>query len=142
MFFPSKKDISSALKHWTPIVVLLFLFILNWQMTNFQYVLGYIATALLIGLFLSRLWTWFGTGYKVNGELLKVRSGPFKRHIKIDTIKQISSANNSRLSGPALSTDQLQLIYGEHYDLICISPENKEDFVKALLTKNPHIQQN
>ena len=89
------------------------------------------------------LWVWFGTGYKLKEELIKIKSGPFGTTIKIDDIKKVRSVSNSSaigyLSGPALSIDKLEITYGETSDVVNISPKNESDFLKALFARNSNI---
>ena len=91
------------------------------------------------------LWVWFGTGYKLKEELIKIKSGPFRTTIKIKDIKKVRSVTNdsitmSYLSGPALSVDQLEITYGETFDIVNISPDYTSNFLKILLDKNPNIE--
>src|SRR5690625_5130259 len=91
------------------------------------------------------LWVWFGTGYKLKEELIKIKSGPFRTTIKIKDIKKVRSVTNdsitmSYLSGPALSVDQLEITYGETFDIVNISPDHTSNFLKILLYKNSNIE--
>ncbi len=81
---------------------------------------------------------WFGTGYKVEGEFLKVRYGPFKSKIKIKEIKNIRRTK-SPFTAPALSVDRLEILYGR-YDVINISPKSESELIHSLLAINPNIQ--
>lgn len=45
------------------------------------YIVGVLTISLL-------LWLWFGTSYKIEEELLKIKSGPFRSTVKIDEIKK------------------------------------------------------
>jgi len=80
------------------------------------------------------LWVWFGTGYKIKGDLIKIKSGPFGTTVKIDDIKKVRSVSNSSgidyLSGPALALEKLEITYGKRYEIINISPKNESAFFK------------
>lgn len=92
--------------------------------------------ALSIILFL--LWTWFGTGYRIDKEILKVQSGPLRQSIHIRSIHKISK-EKSLLSAPALARDRLVLHY-ENYEMTYLSPKREEEFIAVLLEINPNIQ--
>ena len=96
---------------------------------------GYIIGTLLIGFL---LWIWFGTGYSVEDGLINIRFGPFRSKVSIKEIKTISKTRNP-FSAPALSTNRLEILYGK-YDMLNISPKNENDFIKLLLSENPHIK--
>ena len=95
----------------------------------------YIVGVLTITLF---LWMWFGTSYKIEEELLKIKSGPFRSTMNIEDIKRLK-ATKTLLAGPALSIDRIEILYNK-YDLAIISPKNKTEFIRALLTKNKYIE--
>ena len=52
------------------------------------YVIGGLTIALL-------LWLWFGTSYKIDEELLKIKSGPFRSTVKIGDIKRLNATKRS-----------------------------------------------
>ncbi len=79
----------------------------GWQLITYKSIPGYIIAALILTLL---LWIWFGTGYKVEGEYLKIRYGPFKSKIKIKEIKKIRRTKNP-FTAPALSVDRLEVLY-------------------------------
>ena len=137
MYFKSRKDVRSTFIFWSPILVVILLYIVLKPS-----ILLYIISGLMICLL---LWVWFGTGYKLKEELIKIKSGPFRTTIKIKDIKKVRSVTNdsitmSYLSGPALSVDQLEITYGETFDIVNISPDYTSNFLKILLDKNPNIE--
>lgn len=89
-----------------------------------------------IGLFL--LWFWFQTGYTIADNLLIIRYGPFKKNIQIDEIHSLRETKNP-FSAPALSMDKLELSFTK-FDMVAISPKNKNEFVQQLLKQNPRIK--
>lgn len=97
--------------------------------------IGAILGALFLCLF---LWVTFGTGYKVEEDVLIVRSGPLRTRIKIEEINSISSSN-SIWSAPALATNRLAIDYG-YYNGTLLSPKRESEFISLLLEKNPKIK--
>ncbi|PIC80192.1 hypothetical protein CSV75_09545 [Sporosarcina sp. P18a] len=140
MYFPTKKDIWFFLIIWGFILFMILIYIfggepVGWQLITYKSVPGYIIGASILTLL---LWIWFGTGYKVDGELLKLKFGPFKSKIHINEIKKISRTK-SPFTAPALSVDRLEILYGK-YDVINISPKNESEFILSLLAVKPNIQ--
>lgn len=82
---------------------------------------------------------WFGTRYKIAGDHIVVKAGPFK-YTPIP-VQKITSIKNTRtwLAAPALSLDRILISYGR-YDEIIISPRHKKEFIAALQQINPGIQ--
>ena len=105
------------------------------QLITYKSISGYIIAVLILTLL---LWIWFGTGYKVEGEFLKIRYGPFKSKIKIKEIKKIRRTKNPFIA-PALSVDRLEVLFSK-YDVINISPKSESELIHSLLTINPKIQ--
>ena len=70
------------------------------------------------------------TYYEFDGGLLVVHSGPFCWRISLHAISDVHESNNVR-SGPALSMDRLEIVYGNDRVLL-ISPEDKAGFLAAL----------
>ena len=105
------------------------------QLTTYHRVQDDIIDATIIGFL---LWIWFGTGYKVQEEHIKVQFGPFRSSIRIEEIKKVSKIK-SPFTAPALSVNRLEILYGK-YDVMDISPKNENEFIRLLVTKNPQIQ--
>lgn len=140
LYFPTKKDIWFFLITWGFILFMILIYIFGGepvgsQLITYKSVPGYIISALILTLL---LWIWFGTGYKVEGELLKLKFGPFKSKINIKEIKKISRTKNP-FTAPALSVDRLEIRFGK-YDVINISPKNENELIHSLLVVNPNIQ--
>lgn len=129
MYFKSKKDIWLALLIWGVTILM------GWLMIVDKSVLIYIIGILTIALL---LWLWFGTSYKIEKELLKIKSGPFKCTVKIEDIKKLN-ATRSLLTGPALSMDRVEILY-KKYDIVIVSPKDRIEFIQTLLTKNKCIE--
>lgn len=96
---------------------------------------GFILLAIaVIGLI---VWLMVGTHYTVDGNLLRIVSGPFRWKVPVDQITSVEATKNP-LSSPALSLDRLRIRYGEKRRIM-ISPADKAGFLKAIgheLSKN------
>jgi len=90
-----------------------------------------IAVILFVG------WIWFGTGYEISDDELKIRCGPFRQRIPLQEIKEIKKTR-SPLSSPACSLDRMEIKYGKSKRLM-ISPADKEGFIKMLTGRVPQI---
>jgi hypothetical protein len=91
-----------------------------------------IAVILFIG------WIWFGTGYEILENELKIRCGPFRQRIPLQEINEIKRTR-SPLSSPACSLDRMEIKYRKS-KRVMISPADKENFIKTIIEKSPHIQ--
>lgn len=100
---------------------------------------NWIAISILFLLSLFILHIFRNTWYRIEGNLLQIKSGfIYRSTIDIGTIKRISSTR-SFFSAPALSLDRIEVLYNK-FDSVLISPENKEEFVDELKKINPSIQ--
>jgi hypothetical protein len=92
---------------------------------------------LLLSLFVIHIFR--NTWYKIDGNLLHIRSGfIYNKTIEIGHIRRISSTR-SFFSAPALSLDRLEILYNK-FDSVVISPEHPEEFVSELKIINPNIE--
>nr|WP_246384388.1 PH domain-containing protein [Gracilibacillus halotolerans] len=80
---------------------------------------------------------WFGTGYKIEDGLIKIKSGPFKSTVRIKEIEKLSATRNP-LSAPALSIDRIEILHGM-YNIAIVSPNNKTEFIRILVNENSNI---
>lgn len=103
--------------------------------TIFNFIWAFFGT-IIIGLL---IWVWFGTGYKVENDTVKIQTGPFKRTVNIQEIKKISK-KKSVWSAAALATDRLVIRCGRYDGDILLSPKKECEFIKLLLSKNSQIQ--
>ncbi len=76
------------------------------------------------------LWIFVSTKYIVRNGELKIISGPFSWVIPIESIKSVEEAQ-SIITGPALSFDRLDIIYGEDKTIV-VSPVDKMQFIQRL----------
>jgi hypothetical protein len=76
------------------------------------------------------LWILVSTKYIVEKENLEIISGPFSWIIPITSIKSVQESQSSAFS-PALSSDRLEITYGED-KVMMISPADKIKFMQKL----------
>lgn len=83
-------------------------------------------------------WILISTYYELRtGELL-AHSGPFTWRIPLAEVTDVRESSSVR-SGPALSMDRLEIIYGGGRVLM-ISPADKADFLAALRRRAPQLR--
>ena len=87
-----------------------------------------VVTALLIVALIGSLL--IGTHYTVDGNTLRVVSGPFRWKVPIDQIQSVE-ATRSPLSSPALSLDRLRIRYGTNRQIM-VSPADRRGFLRAI----------
>ena len=129
LYFPSKKDFVLDLIFWFTIIGC-FLPLLERE---------YIVLIFTLPIAIMLVWLWFSTGYEVSGDLLIIRSGPFKKSIPIKDINKITQTNNLMASF-ALSLDRLEITYGSKFGMVVVSPKDKVGFVSLLKRSNPRIK--
>ncbi|MDY0395652.1 PH domain-containing protein [Virgibacillus halophilus] len=116
----------------------MFLFFLvsffSFSLTAFGVIVGIIGL-MAIGFL---LWIWFGTGYRIENKVIKIKNGPFRWEIAIQDINSIGKTK-SLMATPALSVDRLALRYGKYGEML-LSPKNEKVFIEMLLAKNPQIK--
>ncbi|GGA80538.1 PH domain-containing protein [Ornithinibacillus halotolerans] len=136
MYFPSKKDVLFFIIIWGSILATIFVAFYRIEVpSSVGSILGKIFLLLITVLL---LWTWFNTGYTIKDSKLTIRSGPFKKKIKVEDITKITKVKHP-LAAPALSIDRLEIMYS-NYNLILISPKNEQELIDQLLTENPQIR--
>jgi len=129
LYFKSKRDT------WFTLLILGVTILMGWLMIVNTPIMVYIIGVLTISLL---LWLLFGTNYKIGDGRLKIKSGPFRSTVNIEDIKSMN-ATKTLLAGPALSVDRIEIFHKE-YDLAIVSPKDKKEFVRALLTINKSIE--
>jgi hypothetical protein len=75
-------------------------------------------------------WTTVATYYQLQGDELVARCGPFTWRIPLGEVTAIRESNSVR-SGPALSMDRVEIVYGGGRSLL-ISPVDKARFIATL----------
>jgi hypothetical protein len=129
MYFPSKRDWWLGLLIWG--LVLLAAVPALLKPGKGQFIIM-IAVILFVG------WIWFGTGYEILDDELRIRCGPFRQRIPLQEIKEIRKTR-SPLSAPACSLDRMEIRYGKS-KRVMISPADKENFIKTIIEKSQNIQ--
>ena len=117
-------------------MILFLSIVLNFSLTLFNLLWG-LLSLLAIGFLIL---IWFGTGYRIENETIKIKNGPFKWMVKIQDINSISK-RRTLLATPSLSIDWLVLHYGKYGEML-LSPKDESEFIELLLTKNPQIKLN
>ncbi len=135
MYFQSKKDILYFIAIWGTVLISIFGSFFDTELFTIKLV-DYLIVIIIAVL----IWIWFGTGYKIEDDVLNVQCGPFKRKLNIKEIRKVSKVK-SIITSPALSIDRLEIYY-DKYNLIRISPKNESEFIDLLLNENPEIQLN
>ena len=97
MYFPSIRDKWLTVIIWGICLAGIILPIINGQ---------FIATIMMLLLASFLLWFWFRTGYKIDGEKIKIYYGPIRQTIQISSGK---------------------------FDIVSISPQNRNQFISMLL---------
>ena len=128
MYFPSKRDVGLGLLIWGIVVLATIPAILQ---------KATVPLVIMVLIILFAGWIWFGTGYEMMENALKVYCGPFRQTIPYREIKEIKKTR-SFSSSAACSLDRMEIQYGESHRIL-ISPADKENFVKMLIRKSPHI---
>ncbi len=94
-----------------------------------------IASALVVLLsVLLPIWLLLDTSYRLSGEQLTVRSGPFRWVVPLAKIAEVQPSR-SVLSAPALSLDRIRIDYGAKS--LLISPRERERFMDELRQRCP-----
>jgi cbb3-type cytochrome oxidase subunit 1 len=78
------------------------------------------------------------TRYIIRKNYLHIGNGLFNKKIGVHSITHIR-ATNDIISSPALSTDRIEIFFGENKSIL-ISPKEKKEFLDALIVINPNIQ--
>lgn len=136
MYFVTKKDITYSFVIWGAIAISSLIVIIPIIYATSIFHLLWVLLGLLIIAFF--IWLWFGTGYKVENDTIKIEHGPLKETVKIRDVKKISKEKNF-LAAASLAIDRLELRYGR-YGSVFVSPKEEYEFIKLLLNKNPEIQ--
>ncbi|MFK7946687.1 MAG: PH domain-containing protein [Saprospiraceae bacterium] len=133
--FPSKVDQWSEVFLWLLISAPVWVFIANSYLKGS---FGYLQWILLpTSLFL--VWIRFRTVYIIDGQQLIYQSGPIRGSRNIMDIHKIHRTTNDPFNSGNLSSDKISIRAKRHGSLN-ISPENKNEFIEALLAINPNIE--
>jgi hypothetical protein len=76
------------------------------------------------------VWTVLSTYYEITGDLLVAHCGPFSWRIPLKDIVSVRESDSVR-SGPALSMDRLEVVWGDGR-ILMVSPKDKAGFLAVL----------
>lgn len=133
--FPSKVD------RWTDVVLWLLISAPIWVLISNLYLkggFGYLQW-ILVPVALLMLWIRLATIYTIDGQQLKYQSGPIRGSRNIMDIYKIHRTTNDPFNSGNLSNDKISVRVRRRSSLN-ISPENKNEFIEALLVINPDIE--
>lgn len=133
--FPSKVD------RWTDVVLWLLISAPIWVLISNLYLkggFGYLQW-ILVPVALLMLWIRLATIYTIDGQQLKYQSGPIRGSRNIMDIYKIHRTTNDPFNSGNLSNDKISVRVRRRSSLN-ISPENKNEFIEALLVINPNIE--
>ena len=82
------------------------------------------------------VWMYLTTDYRVEGNELMIRSGPFRWRVDLKSVGRLR-ATRSPLSAPALSFNRIEVEYGQ--SSILVSPADRRGFIRAILTRAPNV---
>ena len=111
---------------------------MTYQKESFKVILSVGGIFIVVyGLF---LYLNFSTEYTITETgILKVKCGFFyNKDFDINKIKSVANTGNL-MSSPAPSLDRIELTYGT-FDIIVISPKDKNEFARELTKVNPKIE--
>jgi hypothetical protein len=92
----------------------------------------------LLATMLFILHIFLNTEYRIDGNMLHIRSGlVYRKSIAINSIQRITKSD-SLISGPATSFNRLELQYGK-FDLVYVSPADQHAFANTLKAFNNTI---
>ena len=94
--------------------------------------------SLLLGMDSLMLWVLYGTGYTITPDRLLIRCGPMSFGVRLESIEFIFPTR-SPWSSPACSLDRLRIVYGLSQQSIMISPEDKSEFLSAIVQQCPTL---
>jgi|SRR5690625_2376834 len=97
-----------------------------------------LSSLVILPLAIFLLWFWFKTDYSILENKIKIRYGPIRQTVPIEDIRSIRKMKSRFAAAPALSSDRIQIDYSK-YDMVRISPEDEEKFIKMLLDINQDI---
>ncbi len=129
-FYPSKRD------RWLEVVIWMASLLsvaagLGSLVTGAGLRILALTSAVCLGVPGFMVWSFYGTGYTLFPDELRIRSGPFRFRVPLGGITSVVPSRNP-VSSPACSLDRLEIRYREGRSRILISPENRPAFLEAL----------
>ena len=100
--------------------------------------LRWLPVGLLLLAALLVCWILVSTYYELEAAELVAHSGPFTWRIPLAELKAVRDSSSAR-SGPALSMDRIEIVYGAGRVLM-ISPADKAEFLAAVRRRAPQLR--
>lgn len=129
MYFPPKKDLWHGIVIWGAMLLPVWGVILN--RTDFPEMVIYIFAAALAASL------WFGTGYTITDNSLKVRNGLLHNKIPYNKIRRVKRTR-ALWSSAALSLDRVEIKYS--YGVTLVSPLDSKTFINELKQRCPEAE--
>ncbi|GAB3807255.1 PH domain-containing protein [Virgibacillus kimchii] len=138
MKFHSNKDLTYGILIWASALLFIGLSLgLFFPIYNEAGLVASLIFSLLFGISgFFILWFWFRTFYIVTDHTLIIYLGPFKRKIKLNSIKKIEKTY-AQVASIALSKERYFLYYNAN-DYTIIAPANIEKFIEVINKKRSH----
>jgi hypothetical protein len=92
--------------------------------------------ALLVLPFALVTWNLLSTYYVIDNDTLLVRCMIFRKSVPLSAVTKVRASRDFR-SAPALSLDRLEVLAGT--DSIFVSPRDRQEFIEALLARQPAL---
>jgi hypothetical protein len=138
LYFPSKRDEWIEALILLGVVVSLVGGIMSLVVAGASWTEMILVGTLLLGMDSLMLWVLYGTGYTITPDQLLIRCGPMSFGVRLVSIEFIFPTR-SPWSSPACSLDRLRIVYGLSQQSIMISPEDKSEFLSAIVQQCPTL---
>ena len=138
LYFPSKRDWWIVGLIWLGVTVSLVGGIMPLVVSGASWTEMILVGSLLVGMDWLMLWVLYGTDYTITPDRLLIRCGPMSFGVRLESIEFIFPTR-SPWSSPACSLDRLRIVYGLSQQSIMISPENKSEFLSAIVQHCPTL---
>ena len=138
LYFPSKRDGWIVVLIWLGVMVSFVGGIVPLVAAGTSWTEMILVVSLLVGMDSLMLWVLYGTDYTIIPDRLLVRCGPMSFGVRLDSIEFIFPTR-SPWSSPACSLDRLRIVYGLSQQSIMISPEDKSEFLSAIVQQCPTL---
>jgi hypothetical protein len=133
--FPSKRDRWLTVLLWGTVILMVPAGAT--ALTMRPVAVAALVLALAVGTIALVLSVLYDTRYTFEGEVLRVRSGPFRWAVPLRDIEWVAPSDDPS-SAPACSLDRIELKYGL-YQTILLSPLDREGFYAKLLASDDQL---
>ncbi|WP_336775838.1 PH domain-containing protein [Paenibacillus sp. MMO-58] len=138
MIFAPKRDLWLSVTIWVTVGILAFSAISPFVIGGTGVFETILVLALCLPVAVFMLWIWLGVSYELTGSDLLVRMGPIRTVIPLASIRKIKQVR-SIIASTATSVDRLEIHY-KAYDMIYISPLDREAFLAELKQRCPQLK--